>query len=61
MPGQCACHDASRRPALGCLECGAACCPACAIHLESVAYCARCARALLETSTVQATGPFTLY
>jgi hypothetical protein len=33
----------------GCLECGAACCSACAITLESVAYCGRCAAALLGT------------
>lgn len=33
--------------ALGCLECGRACCPACAVELESVWYCARCADALL--------------
>ncbi len=33
---------------LGCIECGQACCPACGVSLESVTYCARCARAFLE-------------
>lgn len=28
---------------LGCLECGAACCPSCAYTPEDVVYCARCA------------------
>ena len=31
----------------GCLECGAACCAACAVTLESVAYCRFCATTLL--------------
>jgi hypothetical protein len=48
MDGSCAC---GRRPegawALGCLGCGAPCCPACAVSLESVAYCGACARRLL--------------
>ncbi len=60
MPGQCSCQPRVK-PALGCLECGAACCAACAIHLESVTYCARCARELLEASTVRTSDPFTLY
>jgi len=33
---------------LGCIECGAACCPACAFPLESATYCARCAESILE-------------
>ena len=33
---------------LGCIECGAACCPACAFPLESATYCLRCAEAILE-------------
>ena len=45
---------------LGCLECGAPCCPACAVHLESVSYCRGCAGSLLGVSTVQAAGPFDL-
>jgi hypothetical protein len=32
---------------LGCLECGAGCCPACAISVESVTYCRGCADTLL--------------
>lgn len=46
---------------LGCLGCGASCCAACAIHLESVTYCASCARSLLEVTTVRAGEPFALY
>ena len=33
---------------MGCIECGAACCPACAVLIESATYCARCAEAILE-------------
>ena len=33
---------------LGCIECGAACCPACSYQLESTTYCSSCAGALLE-------------
>jgi hypothetical protein len=33
---------------LGCLECGATCCPICAYILESVVYCAFCAIDLLD-------------
>jgi len=33
---------------LGCIQCGAACCPSCCYELESVNYCSRCAEALLE-------------
>jgi hypothetical protein len=32
----------------GCIQCGAACCPACCYELESANYCPRCAQALLE-------------
>ena len=28
---------------LGCIECGAACCPACSYQLESTTYCSSCA------------------
>lgn len=34
--------------ALGCIECGRACCPDCAVLMESAWYCAPCAEALLE-------------
>jgi hypothetical protein len=33
---------------LGCIACGAACCPACSYELESTNYCATCAETLLE-------------
>ncbi|HET8578382.1 MAG TPA: hypothetical protein VFO18_14910 [Methylomirabilota bacterium] len=33
---------------LGCIQCGAACCPACSYELESANYCPRCAESLLE-------------
>ena len=45
---------------LGCLDCGAACCPACAIHLESAVYCRGCAGDLLGTSAIRSGGPFGL-
>jgi hypothetical protein len=35
--------------ALDCLTCGRACCPDCAVLIESARYCARCAASLLET------------
>lgn len=63
MPGQCGCGTAVRDvfPSLGCLECGASCCPACAISLESATYCSACAGALLESATVRPGGPFDLH
>lgn len=33
---------------LGCIECGAACCPACSYQLESTDYCSTCAETRLE-------------
>jgi hypothetical protein len=33
---------------LGCIACGAACCPACSYQLESTNYCSVCAETLLE-------------
>jgi hypothetical protein len=33
--------------ALGCIQCGRACCPECSVQLESAAYCARCAESLI--------------
>lgn len=47
--------------ALGCLECGAPCCEACAISLEAAGYCPACAAALLGTTRVVAAGPIDLY
>jgi hypothetical protein len=44
----------------GCLECGAPCCPACAVALESATYCRRCAGSLLGTLAL-APGSFDLH
>jgi len=44
----------------GCIECGAPCCPGCAVPLESAMYCRGCARSLVGT-TVLAGGPFDLH
>jgi hypothetical protein len=46
---------------LGCLDCGSACCPECAISLESATYCRTCAAALLDTATVRAGSTFELH
>jgi hypothetical protein len=45
---------------LGCIDCGTALCPSCAVHLESVTYCRSCARLLLGAGTVLAAGSFDL-
>ena len=42
---------------LGCIECGAACCPVCSYQLESASYCSRCAEALLELPWATAVSP----
>jgi len=55
------CCGADHGTRLGCLACGTSCCAVCAIPLESVTYCASCARALLEVTTVRAREPFALY
>jgi hypothetical protein len=57
------CRCAGDTPAapFGCLECGAPCCPACAVSLESVAYCRPCATALLGGPTILKSGSFELY
>ena len=51
---RCGVDVAEPRRSYGCLTCGDACCTACAIVLESVAYCRRCAVALLEAAAVPA-------
>ncbi len=50
MERRCSCGHPVQRPtdSLGCIECGRTCCPACAVPLESVAYCAFCASELIE-------------
>lgn len=35
---------------LGCIECGAPCCPTCSYELESASYCSRCAEAILDVA-----------
>lgn len=60
MSRPCSCAGPGETVNLGCVECGAACCPDCAIHLESAAYCADCAEALLGTGGVRAGEPFEL-
>lgn len=56
---QCLCGRELRSEAerLACIDCGAGCCPACAIHLESTAYCRTCAGSLLGTPFVRASSP----
>jgi hypothetical protein len=54
----CACGTVSQR--LGCLQCGAAVCPQCAIEMESATYCRGCASTLLGAAEVQPAEPFEL-
>jgi hypothetical protein len=56
----CGC-SADVRYELGCLECGTACCPACAVHLESATYCQACAGVLLGVPAARAGSPFDLH
>ena len=44
----------------GCFGCGIGCCAACAITLESIAYCRQCAATLLDTTAVRGSGAFEL-
>ena len=59
MEARCSCGTEIRHTFdhLGCLECGAACCPACSYELESTNYCATCAEALLELPWAAALSP----
>src|SRR6266853_334887 len=41
---------------LGCVGCGRQCCWGCAVVIEAVAYCVRCAEVLLEVSPSSAEG-----
>jgi hypothetical protein len=63
MHAQCNCgiDDQTFGHSLGCFDCGSACCPECAISVESVTYCRSCAAALLETATVRAGATFDLH
>jgi hypothetical protein len=58
MQAACECGTEARSAfhSFGCLECGSAVCPSCAIHLESAVYCRPCASTLLDTRTVRAGG-----
>jgi hypothetical protein len=42
---------------LGCIQCGAPCCPACSYELESASYCRTCAERILEVPWNPATRP----
>ena len=62
MGGHCRCGSEVRFSFnhLGCIACGAACCPACSYQLESTNYCSVCAATLLElpwASTVASAQP----
>jgi hypothetical protein len=63
MLAQCSCGPDERTyvHSLACVDCGSACCPECAISLESVTYCRSCAAALLDTATVRTGTGFDLY
>lgn len=59
--GRCRCGvDDAGGPRFGCLTCAEACCSACAITLESVAYCRHCAAMLLGVAVIRMSGPFEL-
>ncbi len=62
MGGRCGCGTQVRYAfhELGCIECGAPCCPSCAVSLESVSYCRGCAGSLLGVTTVRAAGAWDL-
>jgi hypothetical protein len=45
---------------LSCIDCGASCCPSCAVALESVSYCRGCATSLLGAAPAECDG-FDLY
>ena len=57
----CNCRTEKSTYDLACIDCGASCCPTCAVPLESVTYCRSCARSLLGATTVQPAGSFELH
>jgi hypothetical protein len=57
----CRCADDTPAARFGCIECGAPCCSECAVPLESVAYCRRCATALLGAAVLMKSGSFELH
>lgn len=58
MTGTCRCGSPFLRlfDDLGCVACGRQCCWGCAVVIEAVAYCVRCAEVLLEVSPSSAEG-----
>ena len=58
MKGTCRCGSPNLRlfDDLGCVGCGRQCCWGCAVVIEAVAYCVRCAEVLLEVSPSSAEG-----
>jgi len=54
MTPTCECALLHNDPAVlrGCLECGTACCPSCAVEIESDTYCRWCAIALTPAVAV---------
>jgi hypothetical protein len=58
MKGTCSCGSPFLRlfDDLGCVGCGHPCCWACAVVIESAAYCVRCAEGLVEVSPSSAEG-----
>jgi hypothetical protein len=63
MSGHCRCGSqvSNSVHSFGCLDCGAALCPSCAISLESATYCPSCAADLLGTRQVRAACTFDLH
>jgi hypothetical protein len=60
-PCDCGAHGRYALEPLACWECGAACCAACAVSLESVPYCRACAGSLLGSSAPRGAGAFILH
>ena len=58
MNGTCRCGSPFLRlfDDLGCVGCGRQCCSGCAVVIESVAYCVRCAELRFEVSPSSAEG-----
>jgi hypothetical protein len=63
MLGQCGCVTRCEIPftASDASTAASACCPECAISLESATYCRTCAAPLLEAPTVRAGAAFELH
>jgi hypothetical protein len=62
MSASCGCQSQLQHAyELACVECGQACCPECAVALESVSYCESCAAALLGAASVRPIEPFDLH